>query len=137
MVVVDASIAYKWTDEEDPNKEVADQILKDHLSGKLKIIVPDFILYELGNAWATKSKLTLAQIKLSLKDLQDINLEFKQVSFDLIGKAITFSKKYNVSVYDAIYAVLAKEKRCDLVTADTKFVHQVKLPSIKALAEYE
>lgn len=135
MIVVDASVAYKWTDKEDADTEVALQILRNHVIGKVRIIVPDLILYELGNAWATKSRLKLARISLSLKDLQDAELEFEPVSFGLVRKTINFSKKYNVSVYDASYAVLAKEKKCNLVTADDKFVKQVNLRYVKYLGD--
>ncbi len=36
-----------------------------------------------------------------------------------------FSKKHTVSVYDAIYAVLAYDRKCRLVTVDSKFTAQV------------
>ncbi len=36
----------------------------------------------------------------------------------------------------AVYAVLAKEKKCPLITADEKFVGAVKLSFVKNLQDY-
>lgn len=132
MVVVDASVAYKWWDKKEKLSKKAQVFLKNRLNNK--ILVPDLILYELANAWATKTKLSISDAKRNLKDLESINLQIEPITFELIKKAVEFSKKYQVSVYDASYAVLAQGKKCDLVTADTKFVNQVNLPFVKSLA---
>lgn len=58
------------------------------------------------------------------------------INFKLIKKACQFSKKYGVSVYDAIYAVMAKEKKCNLITADDKFADKVNLPFVKKLSDH-
>lgn len=133
MVIVDTSVAYKWTDKNEEFREKALGILNDHINKKNQIIVPDLIFYELANAWTTKAKLSFSVIGHNLKDFEDSNLIAEPVSFDLIRKAILFSRKYKVSVYDAVYAVLAREKGCDLITADAKFADQVGLPFVKKL----
>lgn len=134
MVVVDASVAYKWWDQKEELSEDAQIFLKNHIN---KILVPDLMLYELANAWSTKTKLAISDVKSNLEDLEKLNLQIEPITFKLLTKAVDFSKKYNVSVYDASYAVLARAKKCDLVTADTKFVNQVNLPYVKSLADYK
>lgn len=136
VIIVDTSVAYKWTDENEEFRNQALGILDDHINKKDQIIVPDLIFYELANAWATKTKLSAYKIRNNLKDLVDSNLITESINFDFIRKAVLFSKKYKVSVYDAAYAVLAQEKGCDLITADEKFVKQVRLPFVKALSKY-
>src|SRR3989304_10028660 len=133
MVIVDTSVAYKWTDKNEEFREEALGILNDHIDKKNQIIVPALIFYELANAWATKAKLSFAVIRNNLKDLEDSNLTVEPARFDLIRKAILFSRKYRVSVYDAVYAVLAQNKGCVLITADAKFADQVDLPFVKKL----
>lgn len=135
MVVVDTSVAYKWSDKNEEFREEALNILRNHIVARDKTIVPDLIFYELANAWATKTKLSLYKINNNIRDLEESSLNVVPVSFKLVKKAILFSKKYKVSVYDAIYAVLAKENKCDLITADTKFAKQVNLPFVKTLAQ--
>ena len=137
MVIVDASVAYKWWDLKEKQSDLAKKILKNHSSGEQKIVVPDLIICELSNAWVTKSKLSLSKIKANLSDLESLDLEIVDISLNLIEKAVTFARNYKVSVYDAIYAVLAQENKCDLITADEKFVEQVNLPFIKKLSSLQ
>lgn len=137
MIIIDCSVAFKWfsqEDEEDTDKAL--EILASHLHSKELITVPDLIICELANVWVTKSSLPLKSSKVFLEDLRDSHLAIEPISFELISKAITFAKKYKVSVYDAIYAVLAKEKKCDLITADKKFIEKINLPFVKLLGEY-
>lgn len=110
--------------------------LEDHLHKKEIITVPNLIIYELANAWSTKTRLSVEKIKTFLEDLKEIDLGIEPLTFALISKAVDFSKKYHVSVYDASYAVLAREKKCDLFSADSKFVEQINLPFIKHLNKY-
>lgn len=138
MVVIDSSVVFKWfsTDKES-NVDSAIQLLEAHRSKREIIIVPDLIVYEVANAWATKSELTENRIKLHIQDLEAAKLQFVSLDFNLVQKTVKFSKKYRVSVYDAIYAILASEKGCDLITADIKFADKVKLPFVKKLSDYE
>lgn len=133
MVVVDTSVAYKWFSPE--NEELLQEAIT-LLKNSSDITAPDLIIYELANSWSTKTKLKTAQIKIFLKDLEETNIKIESVNFEIIRKAVDFSKKYHVSVYDASYAVLAQEKGCNFVTADSKFVKKVKLPFVKHLSEY-
>lgn len=131
MVVVDTSVAYKWFS---PEKE---ELLPEALAllkNSAVLIAPDLIIWELANSWATKTKLKTSQVKVFLKDFEEIEIKIEPVSFELVRKAVDFSKKYQVSVYDASYAVLAEEKGCDFVTADSKFVSKVKIPFVKHLS---
>ena len=59
MVVIYASVAYKWFHKEEINYSEAVAVLKNHLTDKTEIIVPDLILYELTNAWSTKGTLSI------------------------------------------------------------------------------
>lgn len=138
MIVIDSSVAFKWfsTDrEEDVAK--ARKLLGDHINNQETIIVPDLIIYELANAWATKSALTEERIQIHLNDLKDIKLSLQSFNFVLIQKAIEFSKKYHVSVYDSLYAVLAQMKGCKLITADNKFTDKIDSSFVIKLSEYE
>lgn len=126
MVVIDTSVAYKWfSAEKEEHLSYALKLLEAHLHKKETITAPNLIIYELANAWSTKTKLSVEKIKTFLEDLKEIDIEIKPLTFELISKAVEFSKKYHVSVYDASYAILAREKRCDLFSADSKFVEKI------------
>lgn len=136
MIVVDASVVNKLFLPPEENRDQAEMILDSHLKGLNQIIVPGLLFYEVANTLATKTGLSLSKIKSNLKDLEDINLHVEHVTFELLNRAVTLSKKYKVSVYDAAYAVLAKEKKCELITADSKFISQVKLSYVKNLKDF-
>lgn len=133
MVVVDASVVYKWFASEEQCHAQALELLKSHLDKENRLVVPDLILSELANVWSIKTNLSLRKIYSNLRDLKNINLQVEIVTIELAKKAIAFARKYRISAYDAIYAVLAKEKKCELITADSKFVDKVKLKFVKQL----
>lgn len=136
MIVVDASIAFKWYAEGEPDFAAAFRLLEAHLLKKQVIIAPELLLYELANAWSTKARLDEKQAKLNLQNFRDARIQIQPYTFERIAKAIEFSKQYHVSVYDASYAILAKEKGCTLITADSKFVQQVNLSFVHSLGTY-
>lgn len=136
MVIVDASVIIKWFDNDEEYSSEAEVILNKHLSDLETISVPDLLLYEFTNALATKTILPEEKVLRNIKLLESYSLQLIHVNYSLIHKAAIFSKKYKVSVYDAAYAVLAEENKCDLVTADKKFVDRVKLEYVKGLDSF-
>lgn len=136
MVIIDTSVVYKFFDPE-KGQEQALNILHRHKNGEEIITVPDLLLFEIANAWSTKTNLNSSQISTNLNDLKDAELKVEKVNFELISDAMKFSREYKISVYDAYYAVLAQKKRCNLITADIKFANKVKLPFVKKLSDYE
>lgn len=137
MVVVDTSVVYKWFRTEDEEwVEQAREVLREHLEKRNTIIAPDIILYELANAWATKTKLPSNTIKIYFSELKNIAVTIEPSTIELVTKAAVFSKEHAISVYDAVYVVLAKEKKCDFYTADIKLLEKVKLPFLIHLSTY-
>lgn len=137
MVIIDASVAYKWFAKNEEDSDLALSILQKHVNGREKIVVPDLILYELANAWVTKTAISTAKVKANLKDLQDVGLEIESPTFDLVSKAAAFARKYKLSVYDACYLILAQKKKCNFITADSKLLNQVNLPFVRRLTDYK
>lgn len=134
MVVVDASIIYKWITEEDTDSDTpALKLLRQFLDDKENVLIPDIVLYELANALSTKTNLTFKEIEQAWNLFERFNLNAINPSLKFIRKSIKFSREYHVSVYDASYAVLALEKNCALFTADNKFVKRINLPFVKLL----
>lgn len=135
--VIDASVVFKWFSKAEIDRDLALKLLKEHINGKIQLSSPDLILYEISNAWATKSVLSVLEIEINLRKLEEANLKLLPVDYEFIKKVVKFSKKHGISVYDATYAVIAEEKQCDLITADDKFANKVNLPFIRSLSDYE
>jgi len=87
----------------------------------------------LSNILAYKKTLSDKEIQEILKSfcLLPINIHIPTPEF--ISKTLEFARKYQVTVYDASYAVLAKEKKGIFITADKIFVNQVKESFVKLL----
>lgn len=136
MVIVDASVAFKWFLKNEENIDQALTILTLHQNKQNVILVPDILFYELANAWATKTALTVKGIKTFLKDLQNIKLEIEVINFELLNQAVVLSKKYKISLYDAIYIALARQKKYLFITADQKLASKVNLPFVVSLKDY-
>lgn len=133
MVIIDTSVVFKWFDKKESLRSQARELLKQHLTKQEEIVVPDLLLYEITNAWATKSNLPIDRIQKNLDLLEKYNLEFVNPNFDLVKRAGKFAVEHKVTVYDAIYAVLASEKKCRLITVDEKFIKKTEQDYIQSL----
>ena len=133
MVVIDASVISKLFLPLEENRQEAKEILRKHLQEQEEIYVPDLAFYEVANTLATKTAVPLAKVLKDLKRLDKFSFNVEHFSIEAIGQAAKIAKDKHVSVYDAVYAVLAQDKGCDLITADTKFADQVNLPFVKKL----
>lgn len=136
MIVIDASLANKLFLANEPEHDKATEIFEKHSKKLEQILTPELIFYEVANTLATKTALPLTKVLEALLRLDELNLQIIHLTVKEFSEAVKMAKKYTVSVYDATYAVLAREKKCDLVTADIKFADQVNLPFVKKLSEY-
>ena len=136
MIVVDASVICKLFLPLEKYRQISKDLLRRHLQSLDEIIIPDLLFYEVANTLSFKTVLTLEKILKDLSRLEIYNFSVEHLSIKDMQDAVKLSRKYNVSVYDASYAVLAKEKGCNLVTGDEKFVKQVNLPFVKSLSNY-
>lgn len=132
MIVIDASVGIKWIQEEE-NRKSAITLRDGHLTGEEKIIVPGLFFYEIANALSTKSAADDTYIKEGLNFIFHSHLIVENDNpKDLILSSV-LAKKYNTSVYDMFYAVIANKHRTILVTADERFVSKTKFPFVKLL----
>lgn len=134
MVIIDASVVCKAVLPEE-NREKIKSIFKKHVEGIDKVTIPNLLFYEVANTLATKSAIPKSQMIKSLEGLGTLRLSVYDPSLKEIGDAAIFAKDNYVSVYDAIYVILALNNKCDLITADKKFARQVNLPFVKTLEE--
>ena len=69
MIVVDTSVAVKWLNEVEADRDLALALYINHIEHKEEIIVPPLFYIECANALATKNKLAPADIKEALEFL--------------------------------------------------------------------
>lgn len=133
MVVIDASVANKLFFPHEEGYTQVRNIIEKHLSNEEVVTVPNLLLYEVANALATKTVVPKSKIGEALNELDNYGLEVFYPSVENMISAGNFSKDHRVSVYDAIYVILAHMNKCDLITADNRFAKQVNLPFVKTL----
>ena len=137
MIVVDASVAIKWINKAEKESEIAYSLYEGHIAGIKKIIVPSILFLEAANTLATKSNSTEEDIKIGLTFLFDANFDIYNPTLADLVDAGVLAKKYKTAVYDMLYAVVAKNKKCILVTADENFVAKTKFKQVKLLNNYK
>lgn len=136
MIIVDASIAFKWVQEDEVGRDKALNLLRKHAANLQKILVPPLFYLEVANAFVTKSTTTSESVREALKFIFDSNLNNYEPTQKDIFKAADLSKKYKTSVYDMLYAVVAKKHKAILYTADANFIKKTKFKFVKHLKEF-
>jgi predicted nucleic acid-binding protein len=119
MKVLDASIVLKWFVEEE-GSEKALQILDEHVRGAAPIVIPDLLLYEIGNALKFSGGFAEQEVGEVFAALWSLDLFIVAPQPEIILSAVSLSFMFGLSLYDAAYIALAKEMGVALVTADKK-----------------
>lgn len=116
ITVLDASVGVKWFKEEAGSAE-ARALLRDHRSGRRRIVVPVLFKYELvgvatrrGTAFGAQVWGLLGDAELTTIALDDVLAEAALEQCDLLG----------CSFYDALAPGLAKHLGAPLYSADAR-----------------
>jgi predicted nucleic acid-binding protein len=134
MEIIDASVILKWFIDEEPDAtDKARKIRDGYLKGLKQLYVPDFIYVEIANMLVFYKKISDSQIETIWSKLKQFNLPSIPIGLEFLSKSLKISRKYGISVYDAIYVNLAIEKECQLITADKKLVKAVNEPFVRLL----
>lgn len=137
MIVVDSSVAFKWLkSRNEPHYEKATTLLEQHLKAEIRILVPELLFIEIANALSTKTATKPSAIRSSLRALYDFGLEVYRGSDEDVIEASLLARKNKTSVYDMLYAVVAKKTGVEYITADEHFIRKTKFPYVKLLSEY-
>lgn len=133
MIVIDASVGSKWFLKRESGVAQVKLIFEKHLSKLEEIIVPELFFYEIANMLSTKTEVSLWKVTYSLNKLYKAQLKIFYPEEKHILVAAKLAKKYKTSVYDMLYAVVAKAHKIDLITADEQFVKQTGFKFVKLL----
>jgi predicted nucleic acid-binding protein len=131
MIVLDASVVLKWIFDDEDGSERAARLKDAHVDGHEIVAVPDLLFYEIGNALATKTRLTEVAIEEAFSLLWEFSLERFDLGLDEFQGGLVLSRKYKITLYDAAYVELSRRLKCPFVTADKKLYEKVK--SIKTV----
>lgn len=133
-MIVDASVVVKWLNSNELDSDKAFLLYKKHIERGDQISVPQLLFIEIANYLAANTNTSEANVKKSLNFLYESNLIVCAITEDLLIEAAILAKKYKTSVYDMIYAVLARGNKTTLITADNKFADKVNFPFVQTLS---
>jgi predicted nucleic acid-binding protein len=122
MLVIDASIAFKWIVPE-PDSEAADALI----AGGETLIAPDLIRTEVANAgWKAtrRGDMTAEQLRLSIEWLPQLLDQLHTVA-PLLARAVAIACRLDHPVYDCVYLALAERVSSPLVTVDERLCRRV------------
>ena len=133
-MVIDTSVVAKWFVEED-ERDKSILVRNQLLSGKISLVAPRLLIYEMGNVLTLNTNLNSKEISDALRSLVDIGLEIYVMGFDELEMAAKISRKFNITFYDAVFASLAKILNTKLVTADKSLSRKLREPGFLTLLQ--
>lgn len=116
--VLDTSVIVKWFLKEE-GTERAEVFLEELEAGTGRAVVPSSLFHEISNVlWVARRKGLTEERALALwQELTGLPLEVVD-GFDFLPDALSFSFLHEVSPYDALFVVVARDLQCDFITAD-------------------
>lgn len=121
VIVPDASVLLKWVlagpDEQD--LEPALRLREAALRGSIGLKVPSLWVYEVGNVLTRRFP---RRARALLDALIAFELDEGAGSDEWLDQAVSLTRTYGVTFYDAAYHALAVVERGIFVTADIKYV---------------
>lgn len=134
--VLDTSVVIKWfAPDKEKDLSFAKSVLSDIHKDTLEAFAPEFLLIELTNVLLT-GKQTHYQVAIDCcNSLLHFPIKFIHFSYKQLHKATQLSHKYHITIYDGIFAAIAEDENCPLITADAKLARL--LPSSLLLSHYK
>lgn len=125
--VLDASVAVKWHLRDEEHAALALQILRDFREGRVGLLAPDHICYEVASAVQVavlRDRITVEEGRSSLADFYGWGIPTVRGE-SLIFFAYDQALKLHCSFYDALYLALAQSANAPLISADEKLRHTI------------
>lgn len=134
-IIVDASVAIKWFNVEEYTDNAL-AIRDDYVAGKVHLITPYLIAYEVGNALRYNPDFGVEDVKFALKDLLDMQMDLRFLDKTQCEIATELAFNYAITIYDAAYLALTIIEKALLYTADDRLLTKVKLDEVKHIKDY-
>jgi len=126
-VVADSNVLVKWFIPEDYSREAC-VLRDDHLYGRVHVIAPAYAALEFANSlrkYVARGMIKESAAFKALDLLRKAEVEFINISLDLVSESLKYSIRKNVTVYDASYIVLARKHNTRVYTADEKLLRNL------------
>ena len=127
--ILDTSVIIKWYRQGEVLADRALALRDAYLDGRIAIVVPSLLAYELSNVLRFKQDMSTEDVQAAVKSLYDMGLEWIMPSSAVICRAVEIVRTYETTVYDATFVALAESLDATFVTADERLVRQLPGPA--------
>lgn len=139
-IVVDSSVSLRFILKEQLDIASIERLFNDCGTRKVTTIAPTLWLYEMLNGLkmaVVRSRIGKITAKKKIPDILETAPELFEIT-PFVEDTFSLALHYQLSVYDAAYVTLAKQKRCKFYTGDTKLYEKVKgrLKFVKPISDY-
>lgn len=118
---LDASVAAKWFNSESLIEEAL-RVRNAFAQGKIGLLAPAHMPYEVGNAIWKNKLLTRQDAAAAIKNLIDFQINLIDLTPKIAGEAMTLARESGVTFYDAAYITVADQFDAQLVSADERIL---------------
>jgi predicted nucleic acid-binding protein len=121
-VIVDASVILSAFF---PDEEQAQALIRDHVIGRVGLVAPSLLLYEVTNAVVQarrRERISDEQAEGILSSFEGLGIALGPVTWQ---QMLSLALRFDRSAYDAAYLALAQMTDQPLVTADSRLYHAV------------
>ena len=132
--VIDTSALVKYILPED-HSDTVHRLIGQHRSSSLELTAPEYILTESANVFwksVVRDNFLPHEAVRALRLLRQVGLLLVPES-QLLDDALLFAADTNITVYDALFCVLAHQQQVPLITADLPLVARLRNSPIQAL----
>lgn len=139
--VIDASVSLRFILKEPLDIAQLKHVFNDLRARKVTTIAPTIWLYEMLNGLKmaiTRKRTTKIKAKKKIPDIFQTAPELFDFA-PLAEDAFQIAAKYQLSVYDASYIALAKDRRCKFYTGDENLHEKLKdkLKFVRLVSQYK
>jgi predicted nucleic acid-binding protein len=122
--VVDSNVAVKWVLNETDSAQAV-KIRHDFVAGIHELLAPDVFPVEIAHALARAERKNILIPPQGTAALASILRTLPQLhgSLSLLPRAFELASNARIGVYDCLYAALAEQEQCELLTADVRLIH--------------
>ncbi|MBW1911440.1 MAG: type II toxin-antitoxin system VapC family toxin [Deltaproteobacteria bacterium] len=127
-LVIDASVVLKWYLKDEEWGQEAISILEQHVAGKVALLAPTILYYEVLNALLVAERMGRTAENVTEEafyGFAELEINFLNPFIDY-PDILSLARSFRRSVYDASYISLAKNKNIDFVTGDKRLYNGVK-----------
>lgn len=123
-MIVDASVILRALFPDEAQAK-AQMIIRDHVTGRVRLKAPDLVIYEVTNAvWQAerRGRTTREQTKQIVNAIEGLQIEILPMKW---GEMLPMARRFERSIYDAAYLALAEKLGEPLVTGDERLYNAV------------